>query len=147
MENGAWVDRTVSVNTAAGAITAAVTSFSPFGVFQDLPAATLSGPSLSFGNQVVGTATGAQSVTVTNSGTANLTIAKATIGGANASDFAISTDTCSGATVILGGTCSVSVTFAPAASGTRSASLSFADNAAGNQQSVSLSGTGCARER
>ncbi|MGA2983069.1 MAG: choice-of-anchor D domain-containing protein, partial [Terriglobia bacterium] len=106
------------------------------------PAFTPSTASLEFGSQLVGAPSAAQTETVTNSGTANLTISTATIGGANASDFAISKDTCSGSTVISGSTCAVGVTFTPAASGTRSASLFFADNAAGNPQSVSLSGTG-----
>ena len=142
LENGTWVDRTVSVNTALGTMTAAATSFSPFGVFQGLPAATPSGSSLSFGNQVVGTTAGAQSVTVTNSGAASLIVSTVTIGGANASDFAKNADTCTGATVAPNGTCAVTVSFSPTATGARSGSVTINDNASDSPQTVSLSGTG-----
>ena len=106
------------------------------------PAFTTSTSILDFGSQLVGASGAAQAVTVTNSGTANLIISTVTIGGANASDFAISKDSCSGATVISNGTCAVDVTFVPAASGARSASLMFADNATGSPQFVSLRGDG-----
>ena len=103
---------------------------------------TQSAASLIFGSQTVGAPGAAQTETVTNSGTANLTISTVTISGANAGDFAISKDTCSGATVIPSGTCLVGVTFTAAASGARSASLTFAHNATGSPQSISLSGEG-----
>ena len=93
------------------------------------PAVSLSGSSLSFGNQLVSTPSAAQTETVTNTGTANLTISTVTMGGTNASDFAKSADTCTGATVTPNGTCTVSVTFTPSATGSRSASLNFTDNA------------------
>jgi len=108
------------------------------------PLVSLSAPSLSFGNQPLSTTSAAQPETVTNTGTVNLTISTVTMGGTNASDFAKSADTCTGATVTPNGTCAVSVTFAPSATGTRSASLNFNDNASGSPQTVSLSGTGTA---
>src|SRR5208282_2998367 len=108
------------------------------------PVASLSTPSLSFGNQLLGTTSAAQTETVTNAGTANLTISTVTVGGTNASDFAKSADTCTGATVTPTNTCTVSVTFTPSATGSRSASLSFTDNASNSPQTVSLSGTGIA---
>jgi len=108
------------------------------------PAVSLSGSSLSFANQLVGTTSTAQAETATNTGTANLTISTVAIGGTNASDFAKSADTCTGATVIPNGACTVSVTFTPSATGSRSASLNFTDNASNSPQTVSLSGTGIA---
>jgi hypothetical protein len=98
--------------------------------------------SLSFANQLVGTTSTAQTVTVTNSGAADLTISSAALGGTNAADFAKSADTCSGASVGSSGTCTVSVTFTPTAAGQRSATLSIADNAPDTPQSASLTGTG-----
>src|SRR5205085_2395766 len=85
----------------------------------------------------------AQTVTVTNSGNANLVInaGGASIGGANAGDFSKSADTCSGTTVAAGSNCTVSIRFTPGAAGARTASLSIASNAAGSN-SVALSGTG-----
>jgi hypothetical protein len=44
--------------------------------------------------------------------------------------------------VAAGGTCTISVTFTPTASGSDTASVSIADNASGSPQGVSLSGTG-----
>ena len=80
--------------------------------------------------------------TVTNTGTTNLTISTVTIGGTNASDFATTADTCTGATVTPNGTCAVSVTFTPSATGSRSAALDFTDNASSSPQTVNLTGTG-----
>jgi hypothetical protein len=108
------------------------------------PAVSLSSSSVTFANQLISTASGAQTVTVTNSGTANLAVSTATLGGTNAGDFAKSADSCTGATVTPNSTCTVSVTFTPSATGSRSASLSFADNAGGSPHTVGLSGTGIA---
>jgi len=105
----------------------------------------LSAPSLSFGNQLLSTTSAAQTVTVTNTGSANLSIATVALGGTNAADFAKSADTCTGAAVIPNGTCTVSVTFTPAAAGALSGTLTFTDNnnaMAGSTQAVALSGTG-----
>jgi hypothetical protein len=108
------------------------------------PLVSLSAPSLSFGNQLLSTTSTAQTETVTNTGTGNLTISTVTVGGTNASDFAKSTDTCTGVTVTPNGACEVSVTFTPSATGSRSASLNFNDNASNSPQTVTLSGTGTA---
>jgi len=109
------------------------------------PMVSLSAPGgLSFGTQPLSTTSVARAETVTNAGTANLAISTVTIGGGNASDFAKSADTCTGATVIPNGACAVSVTFAPSASGSRTATLSISDNAANSPQTVSLTGTGTA---
>ena len=110
------------------AITVAPVSFSP--------------TSLTFSPQNIDVTSAPQTVTVTNTGTANLVFSKVTIGGANASDFTKSADTCAGATVTPNNTCAVSVTFTPSATGSRSASLNFTDNAANSPQTVSLSGRG-----
>jgi hypothetical protein len=108
------------------------------------PTATLSAPTLSFGNQPVNTPSTAMVETVTNNGTASLIISTVTIAGSYPGDFAKSADTCTGATVAPTSTCTVSVTFTPLITGNLVASLSFADNAPGTPQTVSLSGTGTA---
>jgi N,N-dimethylformamidase beta subunit-like protein/centrosomal CEP192-like protein/ASPM-SPD-2-Hydin domain-containing protein/HYDIN/CFA65/VesB family protein len=109
------------------------------------PAVTLAPTNVSFGNQNVGTTSAAQTITLTNSGTAALTITSITLGGANAADFAqISTCPISPNTLAAGANCTLSVTFTPAASGARNASISIADNASGSPHSVPLSGTGVA---
>jgi len=106
------------------------------------PVVSLSAPGLSFGSQLLSATSAAQAETVTNTGTANLIISTVTMGGTNASDFAKSGDTCSGATVTPNGTCTVSVTFTPSATGSRTATLAINDNAANSPQTVSLTGTG-----
>jgi len=111
------------------------------GVTPPVPAVSLSPTSLSFGNIVIGATTAAQTVTLTNSGTATLTIASIARTGVNAADFAISANTCGG-TLAAGLNCAVSVTFTPSATGVRSAALTFTTNAASSPNSAPLSGTG-----
>jgi hypothetical protein len=106
------------------------------------PGTSFNPPTLTFANQGVGTTSAAQTVTVTNNGNASLHVTSVTLTGSNAGDFAKSADTCTGATVAVNATCTVSVTFKPTAAGSRTASLSFADDAPGSPQAVALSGTG-----
>ena len=118
---------------------AATTIYAP----QLAPAVSLSPTSLSFGSQNVGTTSAAQTVTLTNTGTAPLTISGIAMNGANASDFA-QTNTCptSPNTLAANASCAISVTFSPSATGARAASISVDDNATGSPQNISLSGTG-----
>jgi hypothetical protein len=104
------------------------------------PGVSLTPTSLTFTAQALGTTSAAKVVTLKNTGTATLTITSITIAGTNAADFS-QTHTC-GASLAPSATCSINVTFKPAASGTRSASLSVADNASGSPQQVKLTGTG-----
>lgn len=111
-----------------------------------VPAVTITPSPVPFGGQLVTTTSAAQAVTVRNTGSSNLNITAApTVGGTNASDFAIGAgSTCtSNATVAPNGTCVINVTFTPpaAASGSRSAILAIADNAPGSPQQVTLTGT------
>ena len=96
---------------------------------------------LTFPTQTVGTTSSAQTVTLTNSNGVGLTISSIAIGGTNASDFAISNNTC-GTSLGMGAACTVSVTFTPSASGTLAGTLTFTDSATNNPQVVALSGTG-----
>jgi Beta-propeller repeat/Abnormal spindle-like microcephaly-assoc'd, ASPM-SPD-2-Hydin len=109
------------------------------------PTATVTPLTIAFGNQTVGTTSAPQTVTVKNTGTANLTItAAASFSGANASDFAMAAGTTctNGAVVAVNATCVINITFTPAATGARAATLNIADNAAGSPQTVALTGTG-----
>ena len=103
------------------------------------PSVTLSPKTLSYSRQLVGTSS-TQTVTLTNSGNAPLTITSMSISGADPGDFA-QTNGC-GTDVEPGANCSINVTFTPLHSGTRNATLSVADNAAGSPQTVSLTGVG-----
>ncbi len=107
------------------------------------PTVALNPTSVDFGNQIVGAESAPQTVTLSNSGSASLTLSSITITGTNAADFA-QTNTCLGGSnkLAAGSSCTISVTFTPGALGTRSASLTFTDNATDSPQSVALSGTG-----
>jgi len=103
-------------------------------------AGTLSVPaSLSFGTVNTGSSS-LQSVTATVS-TAAVTFSNVAIGGANAGDFSISSNTCQGSVAV--GTCQVGVSFHPSVAGARSATLTLTSNATnGATKNVALSGTG-----
>jgi hypothetical protein len=96
----------------------------------------LSAGALSFGSQTLGTTSGAQTVTVTNTGGGPLALDDIAASG----DFGQAGD-CP-ASLAAGASCSLSVTFAPIAEGARTGSLSLTDDAAGSPQSVSLFGSG-----
>ncbi len=104
------------------------------------PVASLSGNSIGFGNQSLGTTSSRQSVTLTNTGNASLTGISIGLTGANAADFA-KTTTC-GSTLAATANCSIGVTFSPTSTGARSASVSISDNASNSPQTVTLTGTG-----
>ena len=105
------------------------------------PSISFTPPSISFPNQQVGTTSGPQTLAVTNTGTAPLTISSIAPTGTNAGDFQLINNNCI-TTVAPNGTCTLQVTFTPTAHGRESASLSFTDNAPDSPQTVSLSGTG-----
>ena len=90
-----------------------------------------------FPDTLVGQTSSAQDVTLTNSGTVDLSITAVGITG----DFAIATNTCT-ATITAGNDCTVSITFSPTAGGTRNGTLTFTDNAANSPQAIALSGEG-----
>jgi hypothetical protein len=106
------------------------------------PVVSLSLTSLAFGNQSLGTTSTAQTVILSNTGNAPLSIGSLALAGTNASNFA-QTNTC-GKSLAAGAKCTISVRFKPSASGSRAASLRITDNASGSPQTVSLSGTGTA---
>jgi cardiolipin synthase A/B len=104
------------------------------------PQLALSATSLSFGSVLLGQTSATQTLTLTNSGTATMSISGITLGGTNASSFA-ETSAC-GTSLAVNASCTLSVTFTPAAASTYSATITIADNVSGSPQTVSLSGTG-----
>ncbi len=101
-----------------------------------IPRVSLSVSNLSFSGQVVGTTSPAQTVTLTNTGTASLAISNILPSG----DFAV-TPAC-GTTVAASGSCVMSVTFAPLSGGPQTGSIIITDNATGSPHTVMLTGTG-----
>ena len=105
------------------------------------PAVTLSPSPLEFPDQTFGITSAVQTITLTNSGTAELTISSIAVSG----DFA-QTNNCpiSPATVAVAATCTIDVTFTPAATGERTGAITVTDNASGSPHKVALSGNGIA---
>jgi hypothetical protein len=106
------------------------------------PAVTLSPTSVNYGNQIVGTTSASQTITLTSSGTVPLSISSVTLTGTNAGDFAQTNNCPTTNTLAVGASCTITVTFTPGANGMRSANLTITDNASNSPQSVALSGTG-----
>jgi hypothetical protein len=133
---------TVTDNTSAGSQTVSLTGT---GTGTSLATATLLPASLGFGSIAVGSTSAAQSSTLTDtSTTVALNITSITLTGANPGDFKItSASTCPNpGTIPALGTCLVTITFSPTASGSRSATLTVNDNTSAGAQTVSLTGTG-----
>ena len=134
-----------------GAFTAAITvtdnasgspqsaSVSGTGTAPPVPQAVLTPTSLVFASQLLNTTSAAQTITLSNPGTATLAISSISLTGSSSSAYARTT-TC-GATLAAGANCTISVTFTPTAASTLVAAISVADNAGGSPQSVALSGT------
>src|SRR5207249_2893031 len=89
-----------------------------------------------------GTTSAPQAVTLSNSGSAALSISSIAITGADSGDFA-QTNNC-GSSLGSGTKCTINVTFTPSATGTRTGTLTVTDNASGSPQTASLTGTGVA---
>ncbi|HEY3751524.1 MAG TPA: choice-of-anchor D domain-containing protein, partial [Pseudonocardiaceae bacterium] len=125
--------RTGSLTVNAGGITNTTTlsgtGTAPGPVLNTNPA------SLSFAGTVVGATATAQTVTVTNSGTTSATVSGVAVSG----DF---TQTNNCATVVVGGSCAVTVSFHPTLGGSRSGTLTVTSNANNSPTTVSLSGSG-----
>jgi hypothetical protein len=103
------------------------------------PAVNLAPVSLTFSPQILGTTSGAQSVILTNTGNATLTITSV----GTSTSFG-ETNNC-GTSVAAGTSCTISVTFSPTVIGTLAGTLTITDNnngVTGSTQTVSLSGTG-----
>jgi Putative Ig domain len=99
----------------------------------------ISAISLTFANQLMSTASAAQTVAVINIGASALTVSGVTISGSAASSFA---DTTACSNVAANATCTISVTFTPLATGSLSASLNIATSA--GSRTVQLFGAGVA---
>jgi len=98
-----------------------------------VPATVILSPtSLTFPSEPAGTTSPAQTVTLTNSGVTPLTISSITTTGPFAA-----TSTC-GASVAVGVSCTISVTFTPTAPGNVTGSVVITDNAGDSPQTIAL---------
>ena len=102
---------------------------------------TFSPTSIAFSNQALGSMSGSQIITLTNNTGVLVSFSSIAVIGANAADFVQLSTTC-GQTLALTSSCTVTLAFAPMATGTRTAALTITDDATNNPQSVALSGSG-----
>jgi len=132
---------TISDNASpTGATTTQTVALSGNGL-SPLPVATLTGGPLAFADQLKGTTSAAQTLTLTNGpGGTPLAIASIAVTGVNASDYSQTNDC--GTSVAAGAHCTISVKFTPTAAGARLGGIVVTDNASTPTQSSGLSGNG-----
>src|SRR2546428_1647143 len=97
------------------------------------PTATLSATSSAFGNQRVGTTSAAQNLTLTNNGGTPLNLTSISFTQTTAADFSSGVDISRlivRASVAPGASCTISISFTPAATGARTATVTITDDAA-----------------
>jgi Pectate lyase superfamily protein/F5/8 type C domain/Abnormal spindle-like microcephaly-assoc'd, ASPM-SPD-2-Hydin len=97
---------------------------------------TASPSSLSFGDVASGSTSAAQTVTVSNPGSSAASVSSVSVSGPFSQ-----TNTC-GSSIAAGGSCAVSVKFAPTSGGSQTGAVSVATSAPGSPLAVALSGTG-----
>ena len=106
---------------------------------ESAPELAVSPSTWDFGYQAVGTTSAIESFALTNSGTAPLAINSVQL--ATGQVFKISSNTC-GSSIAAGGSCSVSVTFAPSAAGSASDAVQISYGSPATTFSISLTGNG-----
>ena len=94
-----------------------------------------------FGQQIEGVTSSPVTFTVTNQGGVATAALVDAVGGANAADFVIGTDTCSGQALAAAATCQLLVTFKASTTGAETASLTVTDSAT-DVATADLTGSG-----
>jgi hypothetical protein len=102
------------------------------------PVMSLSANESSFGDQLIGSNSSVQ-ITLTDSGTAALTISSIAVSGTNSANFTESNNC--GGIVAVGSNCTITISFVPTVPGALSASLLITSNAVGGAQTITLTGT------
>ena len=114
----------------------------PLAEFTIPPSPSVSPLSVSFPTTNVGQHCAPATLTLLNPTEGPLAVNFVSIGGTNPGDFTTNTDTCSNSSVPAGGTCTVTISFAPTTTGTRTAIVTFNDAANPPTQTVTLTGGG-----
>jgi hypothetical protein len=110
---------------------------------EENPGFTLTPANQDFGTRTTGAGPGAsQPFTLTSTGTTDLEVGTATLAGAAADQFQISSDACSNQTLVPGATCEVSVAFAPTTAGEKVANLSVVLDGGVGPATSQLTGSG-----
>jgi hypothetical protein len=133
--NGAFSGNlSLASNASNGAVSIALSGT----VAAPAPAVTANPSAVAFGTQTIGAPAATQTVTLANTGNVALTLNGIAVSGA--STVTIANKTC-GTTLAVGANCTVTLAFAPTASGAAAATLAVTSNAAPLQVSVSGTGT------
>lgn len=127
--------------TSSNSATPLAVTLSGTGVASSGGTAAASPTSLSWNKVAVGNAGGPKVVTLTNSGSASITITSIGFTGADPGDFTVYQKTC-GASLAASASCTATILFKPTVSGTRTSTLTLTDSAGNSPQQVSLSGIG-----
>ncbi|HXR96541.1 MAG TPA: choice-of-anchor D domain-containing protein [Terriglobales bacterium] len=114
-------------------LTSALATFNGQGT---IPGLVASPSNLNFGTIDIGSTSLTQTVTLTNSGSAPVSVGSITVSG----DFA-QTNTCNAGPIAPGGLCIISVSMSPTTTGTRTGTVQIVDSAAGVHD-IALSGAG-----
>jgi hypothetical protein len=128
---------TLSITDNAGTSSAATQTASLSGIGNAPATDTLSALSLSFAQQQIGTTSGSQTITLTNSGGVPLTLIAASV---SPGDFSV-VNAC-GNSLAAHATCAFNVSFSPTAVGIRTATLTITDQF--RYQTIGLTGIGIA---
>jgi len=128
---------TLSITDDAGTNSSATQTASLTGIGEAPATDTLSAFALTFAQQQIGTTSGAQTITLTNSGGVPLTLIAASV---SPGDFSV-VNAC-GNSLAAHATCALKVIFSPTAVGARTSTLTITDQF--RYQNVALSGTGIA---
>ena len=107
------------------------------------PVVKFSSGTITFPSTDVGATSATQTVTLTNTGDATLTVNYLISKGTDASSFFDPSNTC-GTSVAAGASCTITIAFRPKAVGALTGTIYVNDNAAGGEQGVNVSGTGIA---
>jgi len=107
----------------------------------ELPEADVVPQSVDFGDRGLGR-TDSKSITVVNSGEADLEIYQVSLTGEGADRFKVGLDTCASESIAPGSRCEITLEFSPSAAGSFLATLQLEHNAQDTPTKVPLSGEG-----
>jgi trimeric autotransporter adhesin len=137
-EGSRWATLTVSSNAPSGPTEIVLKGT---GIILQ-PALKLSPTALDFKNQPVKETSAEKSLTLKNSGQAELSSLRITLAGEHKSDFALADTSTCGNTLAAGESCQINFTFTPKAEGSRWATLTVSSNAPSGPTEIVLKGTG-----
>jgi len=103
------------------------------------PQIALSAATLAFPDQVIVEASSSQSISVSNSGNADLVVSSVAVSGTDGASFVL-TNNCT-TPVVPASSCSIGISFKPTSTGAKTGTLTVLSNASG-QPTVALSGSG-----